>query len=53
MYSTALVNKFEIKDMCNEFVINNVLLQGTVEIKLNLKVEKICRDYSPNFLWNK
>ena len=52
MYSTALVNQFEIKDMFNEFVINNALPQGTVEIKLNLKAEEIWRDYSPNFLWN-
>ena len=50
MYSTALVNQFEIKDTRIEFVINNVSQQGNVEIKLNLKMEEICRDYSPNFL---
>ena len=53
MYSTAWVNQFEIKDTCIEFVINNVSQQGNVKIKLNLKMEEICRDCSPNFLWNK
>ena len=53
MYSTAWVNQFEIKDMCIEFVINNASPQGNVKIKLNLNVEEICRDCSPNFLWNK
>ena len=53
MYSNAWVNQFEIKETCMEFVINNVLLQGNVRIKLKLKVEEICRDCSPNFLWNK
>ena len=52
MYSTASVNQFEIKETCIEFVINNVSAQGNVKIKLNLKVEDICRDCSPNFLWN-
>ena len=51
MYSTCL--QFEIKDTCIEFVINNASAQGNVKIKLNLKVEEISRDYSPNFLWNK
>ena len=53
MYSTAWVNQFEIKETCIEFVINNASAQGNVKIKLNLKVEEICRDCSPNFLWNK
>ena len=53
MYSTVWVNQFEIKDTCIEFVINNVSPQGNVKIKLNSKVAEICRDYSPNFLWNK
>ena len=51
MYSTALVNQFEMKDMCSEFVTINVTVQGNnVNIKLNLKVEKICKDCSPDFL---
>ena len=42
MYSTAWVNQFEAKDMCIEFVINNVSLQGkNVKTKLNLNVEEI------------
>ena len=45
MYLTAWVNQFEIKDTCTEFVINNVSPQGNVKIKLNLKMEEICRDY--------
>ena len=50
MYSAAWVNRFKIKDRCIEFVINNVTPQGNnVKIKLNLKVEEICRDSSPNF----
>ena len=53
MYSTAWVNQFEIKETCIEFVINNVPAQGNVKMKLNLKVEEIWRDCSPNFLWNK
>ena len=53
MYSTAWVNQFEIKDTCNEFVINNVSAQGNVKIKLDLKVEEVYRDCSPNFLCNK
>ena len=52
MYSAAWVNQFETKDSCNEFLINNVSPQGkNVKTKLNLKVEEICRDCSPNFLW--
>ena len=53
MYSTARVNQFEIKEKYIEFVINDVSAQGNVKITLNLKVEEICRDCSPNFLWNK
>ena len=53
MYSTAWVNQFEIKETYIEFVINNVSAQANVRIKLNLKVEEICRDCSPNYLWNK
>ena len=53
MYSTTWVNQFEIKDTHIEFAINNVSPQVNVKIKLNLKVEGICRDCSPNFLWNK
>ena len=41
-YSAAWVNQFEIKDTCNEFVINDVSPQGNnVKIKLNLKVKEI------------
>ena len=44
------MNQFEINDMCIKFVINNVSLQGrNVNIKLNLKLEEICRDRSPMF----
>ena len=51
MYSTAWVNQFEAKDTCIGFVINNVSLQGkNVKTKLNLNVEEICRDCSPNVL---
>ena len=48
------VDQLEIKDTCIEFVINNVSVQGNnyVRIKLNMKVEKICRDCSSNFLRN-
>ena len=46
MYSTEWVNQFEIKDTCIEFVTNNVSPQGNVTIKLNLKMEEICRDCS-------
>ena len=47
------MNQFKIKDTCIKFVINNISPQGNnVKIKLNLKVEKICRDDSDNFLWN-
>ena len=46
-------DQLEIKDTYVEFVINNVLPQDNVKIKLNLKVEEICRDCNPNFLWNK
>ena len=53
MYSTAWVNQFEIKDMCVKFVINSVSPQGNVKIKLNLKVDEICKDCSPNVLGNK
>ena len=53
MYSAAWVNQFIIKDTCIESVINNVSPQGNVKIKLNLKVEEICKNCSPNFLWNK
>ena len=53
MYLTVWVNQFEIKGPCTEFVITNVSPQGNVNIKLNLKMEEICRDCSPNFLWNK
>ena len=47
MYSTAWVNlKFEIKDTCIEFLINNDSPQGNnVKIKLNLIVD---RAYSRN-----
>ena len=39
MYSLVWMNQFERKDMCIEFVINNVSLQGNdVKIKLNLKI---------------
>ena len=51
MFSTAWVNQCEIKDTCTEFVINNISPQSNdVKIKLNLKVEEICRDCSPKFL---
>ena len=53
MYSTEWVNQFEIKETFIKFMINDVSPQGNVKIKFNLKVEEICRDYSPNFLWNK
>ena len=50
MHSTAWINQFEIKDKCIEFVINNVCPQGNnMKKKLNLKLEKICRNYSPIF----
>ena len=53
MYSTAW-NQFEMKDMCIEFGINNVSPPGNnVKIKLNLKVEEICKDYITNFSENK
>ena len=49
MYSAAWVSQFEIKDMHTEFVINNVSPQGNnVKIKLNLKLEEICRDCRSN-----
>ena len=38
-----------IKDACIEIVINNVSRQGNVKIKLNLKVEQICGDFSKRF----
>ena len=53
MYSTAWVNQSEIKETCIEFAINNVSPQCNVKIILNLKVEEILRDYSPNFMCNK
>ena len=42
IYSTARFNQFENKDVCIEFVINNVSAQGNnnVKIKLYLKVEE-------------
>ena len=44
------MNLFEIKDTSIEFVINNASAQdNNEEIKLNLEVEQICRDCSPNF----
>ena len=47
MYSTGWVNQFKIKGRCIEFVTNTVSPQGNnVKIKLNLKVEEICRDCS-------
>ena len=49
IYSTAWVNQFEIKDMCIEFVFIHVSsLDNNFKIKLNLKVEEISRDCSPN-----
>ena len=49
MYSAAWVNQFEIKDMHTEFMINNVSPEGNnVKIKLNLKLEEICRDCRSN-----
>ena len=54
MYSTAWVNQFEIKDTSIEFTINNVSPQGNnMKIKLNLKIEEICRDFSSIFMRNK
>ena len=51
IYWAAWVIQFEIKDTSIEFVIYKVLPQGnSVKIKLNLKVEEIGRDYSPNFI---
>ena len=42
-----------IKDSI-EFLMNDFSLQGNnVKIKLNLKVEEICRDCSPNLVLNK
>ena len=53
IYSATWVNQFENEDTCIKFVINNVSPQGdNVEMKLNLKVEEICWDCSPKFLWN-
>ena len=47
------MNQFEIKDKRIEFVINNVSPQGNnMKIKLNLKMEEICRHCGPNFLGN-
>ena len=54
MYSAAWVNQFEIKGACSELVIDNISLQGNnVKIKLNLKMEEICKECSPNFWWSK
>ena len=51
MYSTAWMNQFEAKDTCIEFLINNVSSQGNnVKTKLNLNMEEICRDCTPNVL---
>ena len=48
------MNQFEIKDTCIEFVIDNVSPRGkNVTIKLNLKLEGICRDFSPIRCGNK
>ena len=50
MYSIAQANQFEAKGTCIESVINNVSSQGNnVKTKLNLNVEEICRDCSPNY----
>ena len=49
MYSTAMVHQFEIKNTCIERLIMSH--HNNVKIKLNLKVEEIWRDCSPNFLW--
>ena len=39
--------QFETRDTCIEFVINNVPVQGNdVKLKLNLKLEQICKDCS-------
>ena len=55
MYLTAWVNQFEIKDTCIGFMTYNVSAQSNnnMKIRLNLNVEKIYTNYSPNFLWNK
>ena len=52
MYLTAWVNQFEIRDTCIEFTTYNVSAQSNnnMKIRLNLNVEKMCTDYSPNFL---
>ena len=44
MNTTEWLNQFEIKDVCIEFVINNVSAQGNnnAKIKLNLKLKKVC-----------
>ena len=45
------MNQFEIKDKRIEFVINSVSPQGNnMKIKLNLKMEEICRHCGPNIL---
>ena len=49
MHSTVWVDQFQIKDTCAELMVNNVSPQGNVKIKLNLKMEEICADCSPNF----
>ena len=54
MYLAVWVNQFEIKGACSEFVIDNVSLQGNnVKRKLNLKMEEICKECSPNFWCSK
>ena len=54
MFSIVLVKQFEFKDAWTDFVINNIPAQGNnVKIKMNLKVEWICRDCSLNFLLDK
>ena len=51
MYPAAWENQFKIKDTCIEFVINNVSPHGSnVKIKLNLKVDEICRNCNSNFM---
>ena len=43
--------KNEMKDLCIELAIDNVSPKdNNVKIKLNLKLEEICRYCSPNFL---
>ena len=51
MDSAAMKNQFEMKDTCLKFAINASRQGNNVKIKFNLKYT--CRDYRPNFLWNK